>query len=42
MIKENSGKIYLFPLDFNLGFAYAKLIDFSDVTGFEGKNVNHL
>jgi hypothetical protein len=37
MIKENSGKIYLFPLDFNLGFAYAKLIDFSDVTGFEGK-----
>lgn len=36
MIKENSGKIFRFKLDFNMGFGYAEQVDFSDVHTFDG------
>jgi hypothetical protein len=33
---ENSGKIYKFLLDFDKGYAYAEILDYSDVSGFSG------
>ena len=37
MIKENSGNIFRFALDFEKGYAYAQIFDLSDVLGFSGK-----
>ncbi len=36
---ENSGDIYLFPLQFNLGYAYAQFLDFSDESSFDGRMI---
>jgi len=36
MLKENSGKIYLMPLNFDLGFALCKLDDYADIAAFDG------
>lgn len=33
---EYSGNVYKFPLDFNLGYAYAEILDFSDISNFDG------
>lgn len=33
---ERSGEIYQLRLDFNLGFSYVQLLDFSDVNNFSG------
>ncbi|MBL1231961.1 MAG: hypothetical protein COA31_004500 [Flavobacteriales bacterium] len=37
MIKENSGKIYRFKLDHNLGFGFAEIYDFTDISEFDGR-----
>jgi hypothetical protein len=42
MVKENSGKIYLIPLEFNLGFALCKLTDYTDIASFDGALVSVL
>ncbi len=39
MIKENSGLIYRFPLDFGLGYAYAWYDDYTDISTFNGRLV---
>lgn len=36
MIKENSGVIYRFPLDFELGYGFGELIDFTNENWFSG------
>lgn len=36
MKKENSGNIYKFLLDFDKGHAYAEILDYSDVSDFDG------
>lgn len=36
MIKKNSGKLFLVPLEFKLGFVIAKLMDFTDHSAFSG------
>ncbi|WP_305952114.1 hypothetical protein [Emticicia oligotrophica] len=36
MIFENSGKIYRFKLDHNLGFGFAEIYDFTDTSPFDG------
>ena len=36
MIKENSGKIYRFQLDHNLGYGFAEIYDFTDIHDFDG------
>jgi hypothetical protein len=37
VIKENSGKIYRFKLDHNLGFGFAEIYDFTDYSDFDGR-----
>ncbi|MEZ5007939.1 MAG: hypothetical protein R2728_15440 [Chitinophagales bacterium] len=37
MIIENSGKIFKFSLDHNLGYSYAEILDFTDITEFDGR-----
>ncbi|MEM8890692.1 MAG: hypothetical protein AAGD28_22130, partial [Bacteroidota bacterium] len=37
---ERSGEIYQLKLDHDLGFAYAQLLDFSDINNFSGWLVN--
>ena len=39
MIKENSGKIYRFKLDHDLGFGFAEVYDFTDHSMFDGRIV---
>ncbi len=39
MIKENSGKIYQFKLDHDLGFGFAEVYDFTDHSMFDGRLV---
>jgi hypothetical protein len=39
MIKENSGKVYRFKLDHNLGFGFAEVYDFTDFSMFDGRLV---
>jgi hypothetical protein len=39
MIAENSGKIYRFKLDQNLGFGFAEIYDFTDDSMFDGRIV---
>ncbi len=40
MIIENSGKIYRFKLDYNLGFGFAEFYDFTDeISMFDGRIV---
>ena len=36
MIAKNSGKIFRFELDFNLGYAYCMTFDFTDLSPFSG------
>jgi hypothetical protein len=33
---EYSGNVYKFPLDFSMGYAYAEILDFSDISNFDG------
>ncbi len=42
MIKESSGKIYFFSLEFDLGFTLCKLYDYTDIAPFDGLLVNVL
>jgi Immunity protein 26 len=37
MKKKNSGNIYQFTLNHNLGFGYCEFVDYSDVSTFSGK-----
>jgi hypothetical protein len=37
MIAENSGKIYRFKLDHALGFGFAEVYDFTDLSMFDGR-----
>jgi hypothetical protein len=37
MIAENSGKIYRFKMDFDLGFGFAEIYDFTDHSMFDGR-----
>ncbi len=39
MIKENSGKVYRFKLDHDLGFGFAEVYDFTDHSMFDGRIV---
>jgi len=39
MITENSGKVYRFKLDHNLGFGFAEVYDFTDYSTFDGRVV---
>jgi hypothetical protein len=39
MIIENSGKIYRFKLDHNLGYGFAEVYDFTDESEFDGRPV---
>jgi hypothetical protein len=39
MIAKNSGKIYRFPLDHNLGYGFAEVYDFTDESMFDGRYV---
>jgi len=39
MIAENSGNIYRFKLDHNLGFGFAEVYDFTDQSIFDGRLV---
>jgi hypothetical protein len=39
MIAENSGKVYRFKLDHNLGFGFAEVYDFTDLSMFDGRVV---
>lgn len=39
MIKENSGKIYRFNLEHDLGFGFAEVYDFTDLSMFDGRIV---
>jgi len=39
MIKENSGKIYRFKLDHDLGYGFAEVYDFTDHSMFDGRIV---
>jgi hypothetical protein len=34
---ENSGKIYCFTLDFDFGYCYAQLVDYSGKYDFDGR-----
>lgn len=36
MIEKNSGKIYIVPLGFEMGFTIAKFVDYTDVAPFDG------
>ncbi len=36
MIAETSGNVYKFPLAFGKGYAYAEILDYSDIAGFDG------
>lgn len=36
MIKKNSGKLFLVPLDYNLGYVIARYMDFTDYSTFNG------
>ena len=40
MVIENSGKIYEFKLEHNLGYAYCQFNDFTDVVQFSGKLIS--
>ena len=40
MRQENSGKIFRFPLDFEMGYRYCELLDFSDLSDFSGRLLN--
>lgn len=42
MILKNSGKIYLAPLNFDLGFVLCKLLDYTDIAPFDGALINVL
>jgi hypothetical protein len=37
MVLENSGKIYRFRLDHDLGFGFAEVYDFTDISMFDGR-----
>jgi len=37
MKQKNSGKIYRFSLDFDLGYGFSELLDFSDISDFSGR-----
>ena len=39
MIKDNSGKIYRFKLDHDLGYGFAEVYDFTDQSMFDGRIV---
>jgi hypothetical protein len=39
MIEENSGKIFLFKLDFDIGFSFAEAYDFTDIHSADGSIV---
>src|SRR5688572_22819651 len=39
MIEENSGKFFRFKLDFNLGFGFAEVYDFTDIHSADGTKV---
>jgi len=39
MIKENSGKIYRFTMDHELGYGFAEVYDFTDNSLFDGRYV---
>lgn len=39
MIVENSGKIFLFKLNHNLGYGFAEVYDFSDLSWFSGRYI---
>lgn len=39
MIKENSGKVYRFKLDHDLGYGFAEVYDFTDHSMFDGRIV---
>jgi hypothetical protein len=39
MIKQNSGIVYSFKLDHDLGFGFAEFYDFTDVSVFDGRFV---
>jgi hypothetical protein len=39
MVTENSGKIYRFKLDHDLGFGFAEVYDFTDISMFDGRLV---
>jgi hypothetical protein len=39
MVVENSGKIYRFKLEHNLGFGFAEVYDFTDLSIFDGRVV---
>lgn len=36
MIENNSGKIYVIPLEFKLGFTLGKFVDYTDIAPFDG------
>jgi len=36
MNTENSGKLYILPLDYEFGYVYAELLDYSDTQSFDG------
>jgi hypothetical protein len=40
MIIENSGKIYEFKLEHDLGYGYCQYNDFTDISKFEGKLIS--
>ncbi len=39
MKTENSGKIYLFKLDHGLGYGFAEVYDFTDISIFDGRYI---
>jgi len=39
MIEENSGKFFRFKLDFNMGFGFAEVYDFTDIHSADGRIV---
>ena len=39
MTAENSGKVYRFKLDYNLGLGFAEVYDFTDLSMFDGRDV---
>ena len=36
MLSEYTGNIYRFPLDLNQGYAFGQILDYSDVSAFDG------
>ena len=40
MVIKNSGNIYCFPLEFDLGFGFCRYTDHSDITPFSGRLVH--